>query len=179
MLKTNEPYVPEAVQPADYMPAEAEERADPFPAIGAAAIAALRLEAEKQRKTVGKLKTDAPKFYATLWETLSVESKEGIRQHEDYLEADLAQNPNVLWAIIVETHVTAIRGAGPAMTELEIVTLKNKLNVMRQKPNMSIGEFKKDIDDHIEVITGAGVDPVPQPELAMFSSQKWTLVATP
>ena len=40
VLKTNEPYVPEAVQPADYMPAEAEEGADPLPALGAAAIAA-------------------------------------------------------------------------------------------------------------------------------------------
>lgn len=33
---------------------------------------------------------------------------------------------------------------------------------------MSIGEFKKDFDHQIEVITGAGVDPVPQPELAML-----------
>ena len=97
-----------------------------------------------------------------------MESKEEIRQHEDYLETDLAQNLNVLWAIIVETHVTAIHGAGPAMRELEIVTLKNKLNIMRQKPNMLIGEFKKDFDDNIEVITKAGVDPVPQPELAML-----------
>jgi hypothetical protein len=64
--------------------------------------------------------------------------------------------------------VTAIQGAGPAMRELEIVTLKSKLNTMRQKPNMTIGEFKKDIDDHLEVITGAGVELVPQPELAMM-----------
>ena len=42
VLKTNEPYVPEAVQPADYMPAEAQEGADPLSALGAAAIAALR-----------------------------------------------------------------------------------------------------------------------------------------
>jgi hypothetical protein len=63
-----------------------------------------------------------------------------------------------LWSIIVETNVTAIHGAGPAMRELEIVTLKSKLNTMRQKPNMTIGEFKKVIDDNLEVITGAGVE---------------------
>jgi hypothetical protein len=94
VLKTNLPYVPDAVQPEDYMPAAAEEGADALPALGVAAIAGLRLEAEKQwNKTVAKLKIDAPKFYATLWETISVESKEEIRQHEEYLEADLRRIP--------------------------------------------------------------------------------------
>ena len=169
VLKTNEPYVPAAVQPADYMPAPAAEGEEPLPPLGAAAIAGLRLDSEKQRnKVIAKLKVEAPKSYATPWETLSLESIEEVRQHEDYLEADLQQNPNMLWAIIVETHVTAIHGAGPEMRELEIITLKAKLNTIRQKSNMTIGEFKKDFDDHIEIITGAGVDPPPQPELAIL-----------
>jgi hypothetical protein len=104
-----------------------------------------------------------PKFYATLWETISVESKEEIRQHDEYLEADLTHCGHSSW-----THVTAIHGAGPAMSELEIVTLKSKLNTMRQKPNMTIVELKEDCDDHLEVITGAGVELLPQPELAMM-----------
>ena len=112
---------------------------------------------------ISKLKDDAPNLYATLWETLSLESKE-----ENYEEADLAQNPNTLRTIIVETHVTAIHGAGPEMRELEIVTLKTKFNAIRQKPNVTIGEFKKEFDDQISVITGAGVDPPPQPELAIL-----------
>ena len=33
---------------------------------------------------------------------------------------------------------------------------------------MTIGELKNDFDDHIEIITGAGVDPPPQPELAIL-----------
>ena len=35
---------------------------------------------------------------------------------------------------------------------------------------MTIGEFKKEFDDQISVITGAGtgVDPPPQPELAIL-----------
>ena len=176
VLKTNEPYVPAAVQPADYMPAPQPEGEDPLPALGAAAIAGLRLDSEKQRnKVIAKLKIEAPKLYATLWETLSLESIEEIRQHEDYLEADLGQDPNMLWTIIVETHVTAIHGAGPEMRELEIVTLKAKLNTIRQRPNTSIAEFKKDFDDQIEIITGAGVDPPPQPELAMLFLTKLDL----
>ena len=54
------------------------------------------------------------------------------------------------------------------MRELEIITLKAKLNTVRQKSNMTIGEFKKNCDDHIEIITGAGVDPPPKPELAIL-----------
>ena len=111
-LKTNEPYVPDPVQPADYMQAAADEGDEQSPALGAAAIAALRLDAKKLRnKAISKLKDDAPKLYATLWETPSLESKEDIRQHENYEEADLAQNPNTLWTIIVETHATAIHGS--------------------------------------------------------------------
>ena len=163
---TNEPYVPAAVQPADYMPAPAVEGEEPLPPLGAAATAGLRLDSGKQRKKViAKLKVEAPKLYATLWETLSLESIEEVRQHEDYLEADLQQNPYMPWAIIVET---AIHGAGPEMRELEIITLKAKLNTIRKKSNMTIGEFKKDFDDHIEIVTGAGVDPPPQPELAIL-----------
>lgn len=169
VLKTNEPYVPPAVQPADYMPALAADGEDPLPALTAAAVASLRLESEKGRnKAIAKLKDEAPKLFATLWATLSLESIEEIRQHEDYLQADLEQNPNSLWAIIVETHVTAIHGAGPEMRELEIVTLKAKLNTIRQRPNMTIGEFKKEFDDQIEIISGAGVEPPPQPELAIL-----------
>jgi hypothetical protein len=59
VLKTNLPYVPDAVQPVDYMPAAAEEGTDALPALGVAATVGLRLEAEKQRnKTVAKLKID-------------------------------------------------------------------------------------------------------------------------
>ena len=62
-LKTNEPYVPDPVQPADNMPAAADEGDEQLPALGAAAIAALRLDAEKLRnKAISKLKDDAPKL---------------------------------------------------------------------------------------------------------------------
>ena len=33
---------------------------------------------------------------------------------------------------------------------------------------MTIGESKKEFDDQIAVITGAGVSVIPQPELAML-----------
>lgn len=49
-----------------------------------------------------------PKLFATLWELLSVESGEEVSQHAQFLQADLDQDPNVLWIIIRGTHLTAI-----------------------------------------------------------------------
>ena len=78
-----------------------------------------------------------PKFYATLWESLSIESKEEVSQHARFLEADIIQDPNIF--IIRETHLTEIHGVG--LGPLEIVQMKNNFNQLRQKPGTSIGEF--------------------------------------
>ena len=163
VLKNNVAYVPPAVTAADYTPAMLEGE----PALTAAAITSLRVDAERQRnKEISKLKQNAPNFYATLWESLSIESKEEVSQHEDFVAADIAADPNVLYSIIRQTHLTAIHGVG--LGALELVNLKNKLSHLRQKPNVSIGEFKKDFDLQIDVLRGAGVADTPQPELAMM-----------
>ena len=78
VLKSNVIYVPPAVAAADYTPAIIGGK----PALTAASLATLRLEAEKQRnKEVHQLKLSKPKFYATLWETMSIESEEEVSQH--------------------------------------------------------------------------------------------------
>ena len=100
-------YVPPAVVAADYTPAVIEGE----PALTAASLATLRLEAEKQRnKEVHQLKLSMPKFYATLWETMSIESKEEVSQHALFVQADLLHDPNILWRIIRETYLTNIHG---------------------------------------------------------------------
>lgn len=60
------------------------------------------------------------------------------------MQADLDQDPNVLWIMIRETHLTAVHGVG--LGALELVQLKNKFGQLRQKPGASIGEFKKEFD---------------------------------
>jgi hypothetical protein len=79
---------------------------------------------EVQPKNGVQLKQTMPKFYATLWESLSIESREEVSQHADFEHADLNQDPNVLWTIIRETHLTAIHGVG--LGALELVKMKNK-----------------------------------------------------
>ena len=129
ILKNNVTYIPPAVAAADYTPAIIEGE----PSLTAASLATLRLEAEKQRnKEVHQLKLSMPKFYATLWESMSIESKEEVSQHAQFVQADLLHDPNMPWRIIRETHLTRIHGIG--LGPLEIVQMKNKFAQLRQKP---------------------------------------------
>ena len=50
--------------------------------------------------------------------------------------------------------------------------MKNKFAQLRQKPGLSIGEFKKEFDVQYEVLLGAGVPVTAQPELAMLFLDK-------
>ena len=59
-------------------------------------------------------------------------------------------------------------GLGP----LEIVNMKNKIALLRQKPGTSIEEFKKEFDLQYETLRGAGVPVTAQPELAMLFLSK-------
>lgn len=175
VMKTNVAYVVPAVIVSDYMPAvipqvavaEGEVAQAAQAALNAASITLLRVDAEKHRnKEVARLKQNFPKFYSYLWESLSVESKEEVTQHADYIAADLANDPNVLWSIIRRTHLTEIHGA--VIGALEVVNLKNKFNGMRQKPTTTLGEFKRDFDIQLSVLAGAGVAVIPQTELAVL-----------
>ena len=115
VLKNNLPYVPPAIVSADYTPPVVAGEA----ALAAAALTLLRVNAEKQRnKEVLRLKQIMSKFFATLWKSLSVESREEVSQHAQFLQADLDPYPNVLWIIIRETHLTAIHGFGLRALEL-------------------------------------------------------------
>ena len=73
-----------------------------------------------------------PKFFATLWDTMHIESKQGVSQNARFVQADLLHDPNMLWRIIRETHSTNFYGIG--LGPLEIVHIENKFAQLRQKP---------------------------------------------
>jgi hypothetical protein len=78
--------VPLGITATDYTPAAMKGE----PALSAASLTTLRLEAEKQRnKEVHQLKLSMPKFFSRLWESMSIESKEEVSQHTRFIEADL------------------------------------------------------------------------------------------
>ena len=173
ILKNNVVYEPPGKTATDYTPAAMEGETP----LSAASLTTLRLEAEKQRnKEVHQLKLSMPKFFATLWETTSIESKVEVSQHTRFIEADLLHDPNILLTIIRETHLTRIHGVG--LGPLEIVNVKNKLALLRQKPCTSIGEIKKEFDIQYEALLGAGVTATAQPELAMPFLSKLDLSVT-
>ena len=108
--------MPRAIVAADYTPPLGAEE----PALTAAALVLLRVDMEKQRnKEMLQRKLSMPKFYATLWESLSIESKEKVSQHAQYIQADLDQDQNVPWTIIRETHLTTIHGLGLGALEVQ------------------------------------------------------------
>ena len=167
VLKTNVAYVLPALTAIGSTPPAIEGE----PALTAASFATHCLEAEKQRnKEIHMLKLSMPKFFATLWDAMSIESKEEASQHAQFVQADTLRDPNMLWAIIRETHLTAIHGVG--LGPLEIVQIKNKFGQLRQKPGTSIGEFKKEFDVQYETIRGAGVPTAAEPELAILFLSK-------
>ena len=185
VLKNGITYTPRAVVAEDYMPAVevavviegGVDAPEPLAPLNNAALATLRVEAEKDRnKEVRQLRLNAPKFFNQLWEYMSVESRQEITQHADYLEADLNQNPNMLFRIATETHVTAIHGGGAELRNLETVRLLEKFNTLHQKQGMSIGEFKKLFDEQIIILAGAGVPEREEPELAMVFLTKLDVI---
>jgi hypothetical protein len=91
-------YMPRPVVESDYMPAVSEDAAEELPALSAASVATLRLEAEKERnKEVRALKLALPRLYATIMTNVSPESKEEIRQHPDF-EAAEEHSSTLTWS---------------------------------------------------------------------------------
>jgi hypothetical protein len=88
-----------------------------------------RKEAEKRRqKATFLLEDNNPKFYVTLWQLMSLESREQIKQHSNFVTADLKQNPNSLVIMARDTHLTNIHGGGNAMRTLQKETKKAEFN---------------------------------------------------
>ena len=170
VLKNYIKHVPRLINESDWRPIdqEVEEGEEQPPAYTAGALMEFRKEAEKRRmKIVSNLEENESKFYATLWQSMSLESKEQIKQHVNFVQADLDQDPNVLVLMARDTHLTDIHGAGEALKQMQKETTKCEYNAFTQKPNVSITEFKKEFDGKLLILEGMGVAKPEEPELAM------------
>ena len=170
ILKNYVKYVPRKIIDSDWRPAdveaeEGEEQAAPYTA---GALLEFRKDAEKRRnKAISKLEENASKFYSALWQSMSLESREQIKQHPKFEEADLEQDPNILVVIARDTHLTDIHGAGDALRDVQREIVKIEFNAFNQKSNMSITEFKHQFDSKLLILEGMGIDRQPESELAM------------
>jgi len=170
VLKNYKPHVIRAVTSADYTPAEGETDSDDEPAqFTAVAILQFRIDAEKRRmKAVSSMEDNAPKMYATLWGSMSVDSKQQIRQHSKFLQADLDQDPNILVIMARDTHLTAIHGADDALKVMQKESERVAFTKFIQAPNITIGEFKNAFDKELIKLAGLGIATPGEEELAMM-----------
>ena len=109
-----------------------------------------------------------PKFYATLWDSISVESQEIIRVRPGFEAADMEQDPNLLSVIIRETHLLEMAG-GPEMVVYERIKQQMKFMLFTQGRNDSLGAFKVEYMDRRATLTAAGdVAPAADEEALWF-----------
>eukprot|EP00597_Dinobryon_sp_UTEXLB2267_P001225 CAMPEP_0170077652 /NCGR_PEP_ID=MMETSP0019_2-20121128/14423_1 /TAXON_ID=98059 /ORGANISM="Dinobryon sp., Strain UTEXLB2267" /LENGTH=354 /DNA_ID=CAMNT_0010290103 /DNA_START=230 /DNA_END=1294 /DNA_ORIENTATION=- len=168
LLKTNERFVYPAVVAADYTPPVGEGEA----ALTAASLSKLRLKAEEDRNgKAQKLLDNSPAFYATLWDAMSVESQQLVRVKPGHAEADLAEDPNLLWAIIRETHFTETAG-GALMVVHERVRHCEEFAKFHQGKDETLGEFKVKYCDFRAQLTSMGVIVPSAEEEAMIFMRK-------
>mmetsp|Transcript_4763 Transcript_4763/g.7095 ORF Transcript_4763/g.7095 Transcript_4763/m.7095 type:complete len:361 (+) Transcript_4763:315-1397(+) len=168
LLKTNERFVYPAVVAADYTPPIGVGEA----ALSAANLAKLRLKAEEDRNgKAQKLLDSSPAFYATLWDAMSVESQQLVRVKPGYAAADLAEDPNLLWEIIRETHFTETAG-GALMVVHERVRHCEEFGKFHQGREETLGEFKVKYCDLRAQLTSMGVTAPSDEEEAMIFMRK-------
>ena len=150
VLKTNAAYVPAELVPADYTPG------GEGPAMSAANIQLLRVDAEKaRRKEIVLLKQNLPKMYAKLLLAISVESMEEIRNHASFEATDLLQDANALWRII-ETHLTAVHGGEAGRKALDTHKLKCDFAELKMKKH-TLADFKTLYTESLLTLLAAGV----------------------
>ena len=109
VLKTNVRYTYPAVQRRDYTPPVGTGLA-PLRPIQLKKLRLLTAEEEDRNGREKKLVDNMPKFYATLFDSISVESQKIIRVRPGFDGADL-QDPNLLFVIIRETHLLEMADA--------------------------------------------------------------------
>lgn len=145
VIKTGTKYVPEAISPEEFgLKDDASKEVK----------LAFQLEVEKLRlKEMSALKTNMPKFYASIYETLSPSSVEVVKAHKNFEDADLKRDGNTLWTIIVETHCSNISGS--AMTEFDKARMESDFALLCQGDKESISGFKSRFDEMLDLLKHA------------------------
>ena len=72
-------------------------------------------------------------FWARLMGLMSIESQEAVKCHKDYVAAKHIEDPNELWKIIVDTHLTNPIGGIVRSKIKEEMDLKKKYERFSQR----------------------------------------------
>ena len=163
VIKTGVAYVVPPVTEDQWLP----------PPVGADAVALtaadrqkLRINAEtKRNETVHDLRSKWPAMFADMMLTLSADSEQEVRNHAGFEAADLELNPNALWHIIRNTHLSTMGGIA-ALGELEKDAIETEFSSLRQTATESIGDYKRRFDILVRRRRAATLPDMTEPALA-------------
>jgi len=130
-------------------------------------IKQLRLEAMKVRnKKVSTLMDQYSPFWARLMGLMSIESQEAVKCHKDYVAAKLIEDPNYLWKIIVDTHLTNPIGGIVRSKIKEEMDLKKKYERFSQR-DTDIGTHFRAFNNWWLTLSAAGIERPSEDRLAI------------
>ena len=149
VIRTGTAYVVPRIKKEDWTPPTT---------VPAETLLKLQAWAEEDRlKAIGRMRDAMPAFFMTLMSAMSVDSKQRVKVHAGYKAAELEQNPNLLWAIVVETHLTNVGGTGGKLKVFEREELKDAFAAMQMGDTETHGQFKVRYDQQRTILVSAGV----------------------
>lgn len=166
VFRTNEPYVLPGVTAADWTPI--------FPAnenpLSVAALASLTAKLREGAmlawmKRKSEISATWPKMYASIWATLSKESRQATAADAGYLAILQAQNPNDLFLLVRRIHFTAGDNATSLARRIEI--LEQSFADLKQVAGMTIHTFKAEFDLQLRTLRSVGVPAMAQDRLVI------------
>jgi len=117
---------------------------------------------------VRELAKEMPKFFNSVYATLSQESKQLVQAHDDYANAYAGEDANELLRIVRETHFTNVNGGGQAAQSVEdILNKQQEFAMLKQKNGESIAVFKKQFDDMVKTLISMGAPAMTEAQLGM------------
>ena len=88
---------------------------------------------------------------------MSIESQEAVKCHKDYVAAKLIEDPNYLWKIIVDTHLTNPIGGIVRSKIKEEMDLKKKYERFSQR-DTDIGTHFRAFNNWWLTLSAAGIE---------------------
>ena len=144
-LKTDQYYSPPMVTLGEGVDAEDFDE-DP--------ILRLRVEQEVKNRenAIAKVNADKPGMFAFIKSTLSPESEERVRQHNNWALVEPEDNPLELWRAIKATHI--VNAVGNATTDR--AAARDHYYRLQQGPTETLQHYKDRFDSALRGITALG-----------------------
>jgi hypothetical protein len=137
--------------------------------LDASELKSLYLDQVKQRnREITSLAADSEPFFTALWATVSEDSRVHARLNSGHDAAFKASDPNLMFIVLKESHLTKIWGDGADDKLDALVDKRKEFLHCEQSPTDTVGKYQKKLTDMDLVLVGMGEKPTSQKELAMM-----------